>query len=108
MFGSVHSGKTRGDVPLKFPAADRARYKQVVANFSDFLRKCYSKPPLVYNCTRHLVYAIAVEECQASALSAAEGFLPVAAGAIASSEERWVATIFITIYCQLPEIPCVG
>ena len=21
---------------------------------------------------------------------------------------RWVATIFITIYCQLPEIPCVG
>jgi len=24
------------------------------------------------------------------------------------SAERWVATIFITIYCQLPEIPCVG
>ena len=41
---SVHSGTTKGDVPMNFAAAERACYKEmIVPIFADFLRKCYSK-----------------------------------------------------------------
>lgn len=41
---SVHSGTTKGDVPMNFAAAERASYKEMlVPIFADFLRKCYSE-----------------------------------------------------------------
>ena len=39
--GSYHS---KGDVPMNFGAAERARFKEmIVPIFGDFLKKCYSK-----------------------------------------------------------------
>jgi len=41
---SVHSGTTKGDVPMNFAALERVRYKElIVPIFADFLRKCYSE-----------------------------------------------------------------
>ena len=41
---SIHLGNTKGDMPMNFGAAERARYKEtIVPVFGDFLKKCYSK-----------------------------------------------------------------
>ncbi|PPQ73280.1 hypothetical protein CVT26_015231, partial [Gymnopilus dilepis] len=54
---SLHSGGTKGPISLRFPEAEPEKYhNQVIAAFSDFLRKCYSR-----------------EDCQSSALKTVAG-----------------------------------
>lgn len=57
---SFHSGTTKGDVPMNFGTAERARFKEmIVPIFGDFLKKCYSK---CLCCQRWSLHVLSMEQ----------------------------------------------